>query len=424
MKDNLSIVITMLIFVILIVIFPLYNYFERQDDMSYNLVLKATTNFVEEVLEAGYLDQEMYNKYIDEISNTGNIYDVELEAHRKVLIKEDPADASKYSEEYLINYNHNIFDESSGDVVSNIQDKVIKGNAYYFNEGDKFYVKTKNSNTTMAGAIFNAIVPTSSKDRVSVNYGGIVKNQAWAKVDATYRGHNVSSSAPIVTSNPTTVLTDQQVNPGTTVTFTAEANVINWWASVEKFVWIIKNTETGDTSLSAETRPPSGDPNKTTYTITPPQGTYTMEVYAVDGDGVRSDSFASLFIAKTLDSIYSGSVTGMIFDKTIFLENIDDFYVDSITFDLYINGHSSSNGDKWYIKGIIGKDGSGNYIYGTDIVPVKWVSNGTGSYTVSGLADKKYKGVQLYYQVKASHANCLNNTSRLNYSVKYKYYNN
>ena len=56
MKDNFSIVITMLIFVILIVIFPLYNYFERQDDMSYNLALKATTNFVDEVLQARLFD--------------------------------------------------------------------------------------------------------------------------------------------------------------------------------------------------------------------------------------------------------------------------------------------------------------------------------------------------------------------------------
>ncbi|MDD2375950.1 MAG: hypothetical protein PHD15_01670 [Clostridia bacterium] len=49
MQDNVSIVITMLIFVILVVIFPLYNLFERQDDMSYTLALKATTCFVDDV---------------------------------------------------------------------------------------------------------------------------------------------------------------------------------------------------------------------------------------------------------------------------------------------------------------------------------------------------------------------------------------
>lgn len=89
MKDNLSIIITVLILVILIVVFPLYNLFERQDDMSYNVVLKATSEFVEEVLQNGYVDEEMYANFVSELANTGNIYDIQLEAHKKV-ITEDP----------------------------------------------------------------------------------------------------------------------------------------------------------------------------------------------------------------------------------------------------------------------------------------------------------------------------------------------
>lgn len=185
MKDNLSIVISMVIFVILIVIFPLYNYFERQDDMSYNLALKTTTNFVDEVTEAGYLDQDAYNRFVEELSDTGNVYDIQLEAHRKVLT-EDKDTNSTYNEQYLIDYNDQIFSADDNKIKTNLNERTIKDNAYYFNEGDQFYVKLKNSNTTMAGAIFNTIVPSSKKDRIVVNYGGIIKNQAWAKVDATY----------------------------------------------------------------------------------------------------------------------------------------------------------------------------------------------------------------------------------------------
>ena len=57
MKDNLSIVITIMVVVLLMVLFPLYNFFERQDDMSYNLVLKATTNFADQIMNNGYIDQ-------------------------------------------------------------------------------------------------------------------------------------------------------------------------------------------------------------------------------------------------------------------------------------------------------------------------------------------------------------------------------
>jgi hypothetical protein len=66
----------MLVFVILIVIFPLYNYFERQDDMSYNLALKAVTSFVDQVTENGYLDQTTYDSFIQRLTQTGNSYDI------------------------------------------------------------------------------------------------------------------------------------------------------------------------------------------------------------------------------------------------------------------------------------------------------------------------------------------------------------
>lgn len=188
MKDNLSIMITMLIFVILIVIFPLYNYFEREDDMSYNLVLKATTNFTDQVLNSGYMTQEMYSKYADLLSDTGNLYDIQIEAHRKLLVP-DQINNEIYDEQYRVEYNQDIFSTDTGNINTNadsLQDKTINDGAYYLNQGDQFYIKVTNSNTTMAGAIFNAIVPTASKDRIKVNYGGVVKYEAWNKVDETY----------------------------------------------------------------------------------------------------------------------------------------------------------------------------------------------------------------------------------------------
>lgn len=191
MKDNLSIVITMLVFVVLIVIFPLYNYFERQDDMSYNLALKETTAFVDEVLNSGYVDQQMYDDFVDKLAATGNIYDIQLEGHEKVKVKEDE-DGNTYNEQYLISYNDDIFssiDSNNSVNMSNITKKNIINGAYFLNEGDQFYVKLKNANTTMAGAIFNTIVPTSKKDRIVVNYGGIVKNTSWNQVRQEYNAY-------------------------------------------------------------------------------------------------------------------------------------------------------------------------------------------------------------------------------------------
>lgn len=189
MRDNLSIIITMLVFVILIVIFPLYNYFERQDDMSYNMVLKATTNFVDEVINCGYIDQKTYDNFMQKLAITGNLFDVQIEAHKKVYTK-DPynKEADTFIEQYEVDYNNEIFDEATGNTKDSnvdINNKVLKNGVYYLNVGDQIYVKLKNSSTTMAGAIFNIIVPTSKKERLTVNYGGIIKNNAWEKQEVS-----------------------------------------------------------------------------------------------------------------------------------------------------------------------------------------------------------------------------------------------
>lgn len=193
MKDNLSIVITIMVVVLLMVLFPLYNFFERQDDMSYNLVLKATTNFADQIMNNGYIDQDMYNNFVSELGNTGNIYDIQIEAHRKVLTKINGED--KYTEQSYIDYNDDIFDTiSKGALMA----KTLKNNIYSLNAKDEIYVRVKNSNTTLAGSLFNSIIPTSSKTRIDVSYGGLIKNNSWAKVDATYTGHYQAPSAPLV----------------------------------------------------------------------------------------------------------------------------------------------------------------------------------------------------------------------------------
>ena len=198
MKDNLSIVITIIVLVLLMVLFPLYNFFERQDDMSYNLVLKATTNFADQVMNNGYIDQNMYNNLVNELGNTGNIYDIQIEAHRKVLTKDkDNITGDTYVEQSYIDYNDDIF--NSLEKSNGVMDKQLKNNIYLMNENDEIYVKVKNSNTTLAGSLFNSIIVTSSKTRIEVNYGGIIKNNSWAKIDATYKGHIQAPGAPKVT---------------------------------------------------------------------------------------------------------------------------------------------------------------------------------------------------------------------------------
>lgn len=293
MKDNLSIVITIIVLVLLMVLFPLYNFFERQDDMSYNLVLKATTNFADQVMNNGYIDQNMYNNLVNELGNTGNIYDIQIEAHRKVLTKDkDNITGDTYVEQSYIDYNDDIF--NSLENSKSIMDKQLKNNIYIMNENDEIYVKVKNSNTTLAGSLFNSIIVTSSKTRIEVNYGGIIKNNSWAKIDATYKGHIQAPGAPKVTVGGEEVKSGNSIQisynkfidtdiEATSVAFNnQDTNIPN---EIEKYIWSITDNSTKEsydynTSNKLEKK----------EDFFKDGNTYKIEVYSVDKLGYRSDS--------------------------------------------------------------------------------------------------------------------------------------
>lgn len=318
MKDNLSIVITIIVLVLLMVLFPLYNFFERQDDMSYNLVLKATTNFADQVMNNGYIDQNMYNNLVNELGNTGNIYDIQIEAHRKVLTKDkDNIKSDTYVEQSYIDYNDDIF--NSLEKSNGVMDKQLKNNIYLMNENDEIYVKVKNSNTTLAGSLFNSIIVTSSKTRIEVNYGGIIKNNSWAKIDATYKGHIQAPGAPKVTVGGEEVKSGNSIQisynkfidtdiEATSVAFNnQDTNIPN---EIEKYIWSITDNSTKE-SYDYNTS------NKLEKDFFKDGNTYKIEVYSVDKLGYRSDS-----TIITLELKEPSSTTGEI-KKTFTSDDIE-----------------------------------------------------------------------------------------------------
>lgn len=319
MKDNLSIVITIIVLVLLMVIFPLYNFFERQDDMSYNLVLKATTAFADEVMENGYIDQDMYDKFVSELGNTGNVYDIELEAHKRILTVDSKKDDQYiYINQDYIDYNDDIFESIENENTtgaSNLMQKTLKNKVYKLNEKDQFYVKVKNSNTTMAGALFNVIVPTSKKTRISINYGGIIKNNAWKMVDATINERIVAPSKPEIRLGDT-LFEDSQNQKNISLAditnngFTAKSTIINNQTNLKFMVELsLVTSELNPPSLtgSAGTTTQDGSYMSSTITIDGIQSlegkVIKMQVYGVNTDtSVRSDVTTLVFkVSDTTD---------------------------------------------------------------------------------------------------------------------------
>lgn len=85
MDNPLDIIIDIILTIIIILIFPLLYLGMKQDSLTQTIVEVETNSFVQEVRSKGYIDKDMYEGYIENLSATGILYDIEIEHNHNSL---------------------------------------------------------------------------------------------------------------------------------------------------------------------------------------------------------------------------------------------------------------------------------------------------------------------------------------------------
>ena len=170
MGDTLITVIAIALAAVLMFVFPPMTMSDRTDDVSQLSVETATTEFVYNVRTTGKLTLDNYSKFVENISSTGNSYDVEMEIQ---VLDENPgkkttqAEATKIGENvYYSMYTSQILDELDN---SRTGTKTLK-------EGDIFSTSVKNTNTTMSQQLKNFFYTVTGNDTytIAAEHAGIV----------------------------------------------------------------------------------------------------------------------------------------------------------------------------------------------------------------------------------------------------------
>lgn len=200
MQDNVSVLIATIVAVIIIVLFPIYNIATRQDSIANNMVVRATTNFVDEVRNKGYIDKETYGKFLNELDKTGNTYDVEMEVYKPILLEtvDSTSDAKEFEENYDVDYTDTIIAGMENSTLFKDEGSVKKSDVYYLYDDYKFYVRVKNTNVTQAQILLDRLLSGKQNERIVVNYGGVVYSNEWAHGEnAESASANISISRPL-----------------------------------------------------------------------------------------------------------------------------------------------------------------------------------------------------------------------------------
>ena len=169
MSDTFITVIAIMLTAVLMLVLPVMTMADRVDTVSKTDIETKTSDFVNEIRTTGKLTSEKYSKFIEEITSTGNTYDVEMEFK---ILDENPGKKSTQTAKDKIGENvyYSVF-------TSQISEALNSDNAVYnLKEGDIITVTVKNTNLTLSQSLKNFFYTISGNDTYTIvaSSGGLV----------------------------------------------------------------------------------------------------------------------------------------------------------------------------------------------------------------------------------------------------------
>ena len=175
--------IAVVILVIFVFLVPLMNVGEKSDTVTQSYVNSLTTDFVENVRKQGRITQDMYNKFIENLSSTGNTYDIEF-VHTHTVVNPEYNDdgtitTTTYDDHY---YTEEIMSILFGGLDAEYEEEYLKAGKvlgeYRMYKGDYFTVTVKNRNFTLATRLRNVVFRNRfPAETIVVTYGGEIEDE-------------------------------------------------------------------------------------------------------------------------------------------------------------------------------------------------------------------------------------------------------
>lgn len=147
MNDTMMSVIAIFLAGILMFVFPLMSTADRTDDIAQQAVQTATSDFVDNIRSTGKITQDKYDSFVTTIAETGNSYDIEIEAQ---ILDETSRKKTTVASQSKVGEN-----TYYSEYTSQIEDKLAKTGEYDLKEGDLISVSVKNTNKTISQMLKN-----------------------------------------------------------------------------------------------------------------------------------------------------------------------------------------------------------------------------------------------------------------------------
>lgn len=174
MEDlHLSTIVSVLLVLILMVIVPIYNLFDRQDALIQNFVEFQTEQLTSTIRSSGKITKPIYEEYVHHLDSTGYLFEITFEHDKKVVLPKYSEDGKTFLNSYTSYYESVTTEE--------IIEALYSSGEYSFDFGDYIVVKAVSRNTTNSSNMFNLFIGKGGGivDHISYTDGGLIWNETY-----------------------------------------------------------------------------------------------------------------------------------------------------------------------------------------------------------------------------------------------------
>lgn len=157
--DSFGKIAEILVTVILLFLIPVYYLSLRQDSICQSQIRTQTAYFVDSVRNQGYLTRNMYDLFLKELNNTGQVYQVLLTYYKKI---ETLNEKGEYETHYECSYT----------------DELLSKEQVEFQKGGFFKVEVENISKPLSAKITDMVLAVDiSKKQIYTVYGGAIRDE-------------------------------------------------------------------------------------------------------------------------------------------------------------------------------------------------------------------------------------------------------
>ena len=156
MSDTFMTVTAVMILVVLMLVVPLVAMATQNDEITETEVQAIVSDFVNDAANEGKISRNAYDKLVQELSATGNSYDISLEVQ---VFDTNPL--NKKGDVIGENAYYSIFN-------NDIDAALNSEGEYELKQGDRVIAKVVNSNVTLGTQVKNFLFSIMGKDTIAI----------------------------------------------------------------------------------------------------------------------------------------------------------------------------------------------------------------------------------------------------------------